>query len=270
MKKITALTALTSILLSSCGGPAAPTPAPAPSTPDTNATGTITFTLRPAAAAQGMQGQALPTPTNIRVLISHANGFKFLKDIPVTQTTTTVEAKVPVNTGYKLEAFSYVSKSNYFKSILKEGVVSGINVTAGQVTPVNLILEPITMSLSLPAEVVSGDPFTLNITRDNTVLGPFTSVRVAATPAASDEEVYTKSTHISAVGPTSAILNAPTVDVAGTMYVNSVTFVDARFVNSTENYVSFKYFTPSVDFGDAPKTAVLKLPEGGIGIGITY
>lgn len=264
--KRSALMALgTALLLASCNQ----APVPTEVTVDPTTSGVITFTLKPALPAQGLSGQALPTPTNVRVLVTNpATGFKVIKDVAVAATSTTVEARVPAREGYVVEAFSYLTKSQWDKRILKTGGVDNINVTTGQTSTVNVTLQPLQMTISLPTEVVAGNKFKATLTNKSSFLNLITYFRTSKDAFTRDDNFdistapYTSTSDVE--------MNAPDSDAEGKLYVQTRSFIHERFAMNGESIVMFNYYSPSVDLGDAPATTVLKLPEGGIGIGIGY
>ena len=158
------------LLLGSCSQ----SQAPAPVAVDPATSGVITFTLKPAPVAQGLNGQALPTPTNVRVLVSNpTTGFKVIKDVAIGTSSTTVEARVPAREGYVVEALSYLAKSQYESEYLKLSSVNNINVTVGQTSTVNLTLQPLQITLGLPAEVIAGDKFKVSLNNKSNFLVPY-------------------------------------------------------------------------------------------------
>ncbi|WP_158679831.1 hypothetical protein [Deinococcus sp. NW-56] len=264
MKRLTFAALGSALLLASCNQAQTQPPV----TVDPATSGVITFTLKPAAAPQGLSGQALPTPTNVRVLVSNpTTGFKVIKDVAVGTGSATVEARVPARDGYKVEAFSYLIKSQYDKRVLKDGLAGNITVAAGQTTQINMTLQPIVMSIKIPTTVTAGEKFTATYDQPRS-LHPQVYFRLSAKPFIKDEVV-----DMSLSGgsyKSSFEMNAPASETNATMYIQAMRWIDERFVQPGESYTNFLYYAPSVDNGDAPVTATLTVPEGGIGIGIGY
>ena len=264
MKRLSISALGAALLLASCNQ----TQLPQTTVVDPATSGVITFTLKPATPEKGLNGQALPTPSNVRVLITNADtGFKLIKDVAVGTGTSTVQARVPARGGYKLEAFSYLTKTTSDKRILKEGTTSNINVVQGQTTNVNLTLQALNMQLSVPASVVSGEQFKITLTNKPSSI--FSSVYFRLSKSA-----FTQDGDFSFSGPytntNEVTVNAPSSDSAGALYIQTRAFIAERFVESGENFISFNYYSPSVDFGETPKTTNLTLPAGDISVGITY
>jgi len=266
MKRISFLALGSALLLASCNQ----TSLPQTTVVDPTTSGLITFTLKPATPEKGLNGQALPTPTNVRVLVTNADtGFKLIKDVAVGAGASTVQARVPARGGYKLEAFSYLTKSVYDKRILKDGSIVNINVVQGQTTNVNLSLQALSMQLSAPASVVSGEQFKVAITnKPALIFNDIVYLRLSKTAFVQDSD-FNISTAPYTVG-NEITVNALSSDSSGTLYIQTRSFLAERFVESGESYVSFNYYSPSVDFGDALKTTDMVLPAGDISVGITY
>ncbi|MGM9320871.1 hypothetical protein [Deinococcus aquaticus] len=265
MKRFTLMALGSALLLGSCNQAQVPTEV----TVDPATSGVITFTLKPALPVQGLSGQALPTPSNVRVLVTNpATGFKVIKDVAVAATSTTVEARVPARDGYLVEAFSYLTKTQWDKRILKTGSVNNISVTTGQTSTVNVTLQPLQLTIGLPTEVVAGDKFKATLTNKSSFLDLITYFRISKNAFTRDDDFsistapYTSTSEVE--------MNAPASDAEGNLHVQTRSFIHERFAMNGESIVIFNYYSPSVDLGDAPASTVLKLPEGGIGIGIGY
>lgn len=264
MKRLSLSALGSALLLASCNQ----TQLPQTTVVDPATSGVITFTLKPATPEKGLNGQALPTPSNVRVLITNADtGFKLIKDVAVGTGTSTVQARVPARGGYKLEAFSYLTKTASDKRILKEGTTNNINVVQGQTTNVNLTLQALNMQLSAPANVVSGEQFKVNlINRPSSIQGEV-QLRLGKTPFSQDSS-FVGSAYI--ISGNEMTTNAPTSDTSGSLYLQTRSYIDARFLQEGDFVNIFVYYTPSVDFGETPKTTNLTLPAGDISVGITY
>jgi hypothetical protein len=267
MKRITLMVLTSALALASCNQTQTPV-AVVTDPANSGATGVITFTLKPAADTQSISGQALPTPTNVRVLFTNAaTGFKLVKDVTVGTGVSTVEARVPAREGYKVEAFSYLLKNQYDKRVLKDGLSDNVAVAAGTTTQISMTLQPIVMEINIPSAVVAGAKFTATYDQPR-ALHPQVYFAVSAKPFTQDSI-----TDLSLSGgsyKTSYEMNAPASDTTGNMYVQAFRWIDERFMQSGDNFVSFYFYSPSVEHGDAPLTAILNVPEGGIGVGISY
>ena len=265
MRKLSLLGLSPLFLLVGCNQPQMPQDA----TVDPATSGIITFTLKPAIPAQDLNGQALPTPTNVRVLISNAStGFKLIKDVAVGAGTSTIEARVPAKTGYKLEAFSYLTKTESDKRILKDGFVNNINVTQNETTTVGLSLQPLNMQLSIPSEIISGEQFKITLANRPTSISGEVQVRLSMTNFTQDYNFIGSA--LATAFRNEITTNAPSSETAGALYIQSRAYVDGRFLQAGDIVNTFAYYTPSVDFGESPITTALNLPAGSISIGITY
>ena len=122
--------------------------------------GYITFYLKKA----DFEAMSVGEPTNIRVRITHSNGFLIAKDIPVTSESEVVEIKVPAVDGYRIDAVSYEEKAvGKYNRLLKYDTAQNIVVRPGETTMVELVLKPFEIDLTLPEEVISGEKFQMTV-----------------------------------------------------------------------------------------------------------
>ena len=130
--------------------------------------GYITFYLKKA----DFEAMSVGEPTNIRVRITHSNGFLIAKDIPVTSESEVVEIKVPAVDGYRIDAVSYEEKAvGEYNRLLKYDTAQNIVVRPGETTMVELVLKPFEIDLTLPEEVISGEKFQIGLSNVPDVVG---------------------------------------------------------------------------------------------------
>lgn len=237
--------------------------------------GYITFYLKKA----DFEAMSVGEPTNIRVRITHSNGFLIAKDIPVTSESEVVEIKVPAVDGYRIDAVSYEEKAvGEYNRLLKYDTAQNIVVRPGETTMVELVLKPFEIDLTLPEEVISGEKFQLTVSNVPDVVGNSMRMRVmfrTAPFSASETETLSDSIWLSKGGDSfysgSGEFNAPASDVEGNMYVQSYIYLDSTFALGNEDlYINYVYWLPDISAGEPQISVPLKLPEGGIGVGIVY
>jgi len=232
-------------------------------------TGAITFSLKrnpTDLVAKTVGSSTLPTPTNIRVIVSNTDtGFKAIQDVAVSSITS-VTIPVPVGTGYTVDAISYVLGNG--KQILKYNNASGISVSTNVNTPVNIILQPISVSITPPNTVVAGNSFNLSFTKPSELFG-FNCLNWG------DSLITTASiqpTGANMVYGNQVSLNAPTETASGNLYFQMVFFINSNFLNSNElgDMYNWYFYYPNPTYGDTPVSMPYTLPGGGISLGITY
>ena len=235
--------------------------------------GYITFYLKKA----DFEAMSVGEPTNIRVRITHSNGFLIAKDIPVTSESEVVEIKVPAVDGYRIDAVSYEEKAvGEYNRLLKYDTAQNIVVRPGETTMVELVLKPFEIDLTLPEEVISGEKFQLTVSNVPDVVGNSMRVMFRTAPfSASETETFSDSIWLSKGGDSfysgSGEFNAPASDVEGNMYVQSYLYLDSTFTLGNEDYrVNYVYWLPDISAGEPQISVPLKLPEGGIGVEIVY
>lgn len=235
--------------------------------------GYITFYLKKA----DFEAMSVGEPTNIRVRITHSNGFLIAKDIPVTSESEVVEIKVPAVDGYRIDAVSYEEKAvGKYNRLLKYDTAQNIVVRPGETTMVELVLKPFEIDLTLPEEVISGEKFQLTVSNVPDVVGNSMRVMFRTAPfSASETDLFSDSIWLSKGGDSfysgSGEFNAPASDVEGNMYVQSYLYLDSTFALGNEDYyVNYVYWLPDISAGEPQISVPLKLPEGGIGVGIVY
>ncbi len=235
--------------------------------------GYITFYLTKA----DVEAMSMGEPTNIRVRITHSNGYLIAKDIPITSDSEVVEIKVPAVDGYRIDAVSYEEKAvGKYNRLLKYDTAQNIVVRPGETTMVELVLKPFECDLILPEEVMSGKKFQLGVSNVPDVVGNSMRVMFRTAPfSASETETFSDSIRLSKGGDSfysgSGEFNAPASDVEGNMYVQSYLYLDSTFALGNEDYyVNYVYWLPDISAGEPQISVPLKLPEGGIGVGIVY
>lgn len=223
-----------------------------------------------------------PEPTNVRVLVRRFenNDLKFnaMTDVEV-PTDTTVVISVPANDGYQIDAFSYKDSTVSLKPIFKVDQVSGISVTPDNVTNVSLVLESISPSFTIPDSVEQGDNFDITANMDGffNVSASYTSQYLVYLKADSSyqNEFTNENTDYSDVygsGSNNLEWNAVSISEFGgqNAYFQIIAKLAAdEFYRSDENKFSFVLNYPNPYITDTLKTFV-KIPEGGIGVDVTY
>lgn len=216
-------------------------------------------------ASNVIQALSLPEPTKVRVVIRHTEaGFKAIKDITV-PATEVINIPVPAREGYTVDGLSYeeTGYNNREKILLKHGQLTGVNVIADETTNISLTLEHLTTTITPPTEVTGGDQYTASITRDF----PFRSYAYLD----SYLEPYTDENVTTDNGSSSGFtLNAPSVDADGYLYFQTKLYIDDALLGSDESFPYWYYVYPNITQGEDQVSCPIYLPEGGIGIGITY
>lgn len=234
--------------------------------------GYITFYLKKA----DFEAMSVGEPTNIRVRITHSNGFLIAKDIPVTSESEVVEIKVPAVDGYRIDAVSYEEKAvGKYNRLLKYDTAQNIVVRPGETTMVELVLKPFEIDLTLPEEVISGEKFQIGLSNVPDVLFNLAHVVLKAEPFSTSITVGSGTSVVLSRGDLfhsgSAEFNAPESDVEGHMYLQAYIYLDSTFMTGADDYaVTYRYWLPDISAGEPQISVPLKLPEGGIGIGIVY
>jgi len=234
--------------------------------------GYIAFYLKKA----DFEAMSVGEPTNIRVRITHSNGFLIAKDIPVTSESEVVEIKVPAVDGYRIDAVSYEEKAvGEYNRLLKYDTAQNIVVRPGETTMVELVLKPFEIDLTLPEEVISGEKFQIGLSNVPDVLRNFARVVLKAEPFSTSITDHSGTSVKLSRGDLfhsgSAEFNAPESDVEGHMYLQAYIYLDSTFMTGADDYiVTYRYWLPDISAGEPQISVPLKLPEGGIGIGIVY
>ncbi len=261
------------LLLACSGGAGSKTSAEAPA-----AFGSIVLNLHSAEASiqEGGAGvlptSNLPPATNIRFIVSNAStGFNSIQDIAIAGTAT-VNIPVPAANGYVLAAISSVEGFNYVHYMLKFAEVTGINIIANTNTPVTMVLQPLSASITTPATVSEGDPFSISLTAPrpmqffgymNTSTTPFLGITVGY----NNPPTFSSGTlTLNALTPRDANGTA----IAGTMYFQAVYYINPAFTTGGNEWQQWAYVYPDPGRGDAPVTCHLTVPTGGLGVDVTY
>ena len=236
--------------------------------------GYITFYLKKA----DVEAMSVGEPTNIRVRITHSNGFLIAKDIPVTSESEVVEIKVPAVDGYRIDAVSYEKRAvgNHYHRLLKYDTAQNIVVRPGETTLIELVLKPFEIDLTLPEEVISGEKFQLTVSNVPDVLIPSAYIAFGVSPFSTNKDV-TSGDYIGLGRGTAPFYsaihksNAPATDVEGDMYIQLNIFLDATFlIDDNDSFTRYVYWHPDISAGEPQVSVPLRLPEGGIGVGIVY
>lgn len=235
--------------------------------------GYITFYLKKA----DVEAMSVGSPSNIRVRITHSNGFLIAKDIPVTSESEVVEIKVPAVDGYRIDAVSYEEKAvGEYNRLLKYDTAQNIVVRPGETTMVELVLKPFEIDLTLPEEVISGEKFQLTVSNVPDVLSPSAYIAFGVSPFSTNKDV-TSGDYIDLGRGTAPFYsaihksNAPATDVEGDMYIQLNIFLDATFlIDDNDWLIRYVYWHPDISAGEPQVSVPLRLPEGGIGVGIVY
>lgn len=234
--------------------------------------GYITFYLKKA----DVEAMSVGEPTNIRVRITHSNGYLIAKDIPITSDSEVVEIKVPAVDGYRIDAVSYEEKAvGRYNRLLKYDTAQNIVVRPGETTMVELVLKPFEIDLTLPEEVISGEKFQIGLSNVPDVLHNLARVVLKAEPFSTSITDGSGTSVVLSRGDLfhsgSAEFNAPESDVEGHMYLQAYICLDSTFMTGADDYfVTYMYWLPDISAGEPQISVPLKLPEGGIGIGIVY
>ena len=234
--------------------------------------GYITFYLKKA----DVEAMSVGEPTNIRVRITHSNGYLIAKDIPITSDSEVVEIKVPAVDGYRIDAVSYEEKAvGEYNRLLKYDTAQNIVVRPGETTMVELVLKPFEIDLTLPEEVISGEKFQIGLSNVPDVLHNLARVVLKAEPFSTSITDGSGTSVVLSRGDLfhsgSAEFNAPESDVEGHMYLQAYIHLDSTFMTGADDYtVTYRYWLPDISAGEPQISVPLKLPEGGIGIGIVY
>ncbi len=148
--------------------------------------------------------------------------------------------------------------------MLKHGQVSNVDVVAGETTNVSLDLTPISAEFSTPESVMSGDPFTVGLTRVFP-LRAFANFRASQTPII--DESYA-AFNVSSSG--NFTINAPSVETDDVVYLQVLMFIDPVLVGTDESFAAWTFYYPNITQGDAQYTVPIRPAEGGIGIVVNY
>lgn len=261
------------LMLAACGGGGGGSAANT-TNPQVGAQGSITISLTPAtkSSAKQLALSTLPVPTNIRFLVRNATtGFSVLQDVAVL-TTTTATIAVPVATGYTVEVISYVS-GYQFNSLLKYNIASGIDVSANANTSVNVVLQPITPTISIPSTVVVGGPLTVTTNFPSPLMASY-ALQVSTSPftgVAPDDNIPYTISDISSSNTHD--MNAPSEASAGNLYFRGIYQINYPFVSSSDTWANTNRWIliyPNAYNGDAPVSMPYTIPTGGISLGVTY
>lgn len=240
----------------------------------------ITIALTPAAhnAAKEVSLQTLPSPTNIRFLVSNSTtGFSAVQDVTVPMTTS-LTIPVPVAIGYTLEVLSYAkmtgtNSANGYNNLLKYNIVDDIAVAANANTSVNITLQPIAVSITPPSTVEAGGALHVSVDIPSP-LHQFNYLQVSTTP-------FTNTTFYAYFWPSPATpysgsgtynINAPTSTTAGDLYFQGVYFINPKFIASTDTTSVYQwlFIYPNANNGDSQMSTPLTIPTGGITLGVNY
>lgn len=247
------------------------------------AEGGVAFTFK---SGQQKISNEFPEPTNVRVFIRRFenNDLKFnaLADVEV-PTDTTIIISVPAHDNYQIDAFSYIDSTISLKPILKTDQVSGISVIADDVTQISLTLEPVTGNFSIPDTVERGDNFNITADFDGffTVSAKYNSQYLSYLNVDSlyqnnfnndNSDNYDGYSERSDPNAPDLEWNEVSISEYGDTYayfrISSKLSAD-EFYRSDENKLSFILNYPNPYITDTLKTFV-KIPEGGIGVDVTY
>jgi hypothetical protein len=223
--------------------------------------------------AQGLQAQDVyaDKTTNVRVRVSNsATGFNAVKDVAVSgSTTSTINVAVPAVDGYTVEAISYQKANSQF---LKYGQSTAVNVAAEATTTVNLTLQCPAIQIKLPASVVGGSLFQLDVSGVPASLAAIGFFYTQVT-----DHLLTNNMQIASSGAIygtngSFQLNAPTTSVDGTMYLYTVFVAEVtkNWSISGDSLTYLYYNSPNIEFNEVPVSSTLIAPRGNIGVGIGY
>lgn len=237
--------------------------------------GAITISLQqnPIGSSAKMVGlQTLPTPTNIRFLITNAaTGFLATQDVEVLNTTS-VTIPVPVASGYTVEAVSYLLGSR-FNNLLKYNMTNNIDVSPNANTSVNITLQPIVISsITTPSSIVAGDAFAVSFNIpslfESSIVQFSTSQFTALPLPIGTNWPYTGILKYSSDGYFN--FNAPTATVPGTLYFQCLATINSKFKTTTDGNGSWIFIYPNINNGDEQISIPLTIPNGGISLGVVY
>lgn len=242
--------------------------------------GGVAVTFR-SSSAKKLSG--LPEPTNVRLVVrrfdSNQLAFNTLSDVQV-PTDTTVIIRVPANTGYQLDAFSYIDSTRSLNPILKMGQVQGLTVRPGEVTEASLILKPPVPTFVIPDTVMHGESFDVSVAVDGFYIRPRVTGNFDVGAYLSVDSTYVNDFSRS-LSPDHAInygesttLSWSTVSVSGFFgrpaYLQIRAYLNAEeFYRSSESMYSFVWNYPNPFAPDTISTYVAA-PDGGIGVEVIY
>jgi len=223
--------------------------------------------------------EVLPEPTHVRIRISHSNGFNAIKDVPVAETHA-VEIPVPAVDGYRVDAFSYVegwlwqeSSKKHDNLLLKHDVALGVNVSPRSATMVQLKLKPIAPEVTLPSEAVANEPFLVSITNVPDIID-FAQIVLSIEPIRAN--IGNWEGHYLGFWPRNSLMlgnsvriNAPDTDEEGHMYFQAVLRLHSDYMFDDE-YSNFNFWINNISLGEPQISVPIRLPDGGIIIGIEY
>ena len=211
-----------------------------------------------------LSAAVLQEPEMIRLVVRQIDeGYKVITDIAV-PVTETVKISVPENTGYVMDAISYLDSPR--RLVLKHAQLDDISVVVGETTNVSLILEPISIDTSIPESVTAGEEYTVS----GTPSFPFNTV-VQVTPQKipfSDEPQFPVG-WVSFFGE-AITLNAPATESESTLYFQFKFYLDENFITDDESTINWSFFSPNITQGDDQISCPLLLPDGEIGVTIKY
>ena len=242
--------------------------------------GGVAVTFR-SSSAKKLSG--LPEPTNVRLVVrrfdSNQLAFNTLSDVQV-PTDTTVIIRVPANTGYQLDAFSYIDSTRSLNPILKMGQVQGLTVRPGEVTEASLILKPPVPTFVIPDSVMHGESFDVSVSVDGFYIRPRINLHsdVIAYLAVDSTYMNQFSRFSTSVGTSNlfestALIWSP-VSVSE-FYGRPAFFQLSASLSATEFYrpgeaqYSFVWSYPN-PFSEEVISTYVRAPDGGIGVEVIY
>lgn len=256
MLKYIILSVLT-ICLGGCGNGGGTTP-----TASTTGQGTVGISLVNSQDLNKMVASALPSPTQIKILVFNSN-YEISKDITLPAATATLP--VLAGNGYTVYAVSYYEAANGAFTALKNGRADNISVVAGQNTAVNLtLLQPALPIITLPASTTANTDYNLTVSGASSSLTDQFSVMQSLAPI---NEAYNLNNVNPGNNNQATTIKALNTAAAGSMYLQIV-FHD-RLLLDHGGY-GMVYCYPNPNFGDPQKTVPISPPSGGTAVNITY
>ena len=298
MKKMWLL--ITMLLLAACGGGGGASGGVTDVQPG-SPTGSVVVNIRDsvaqAVALVPKRAAVAPTALNCRLVITNpslrVNGLplKVIVDGAIPASRQLNGLTFPVANGYTFELVMYIpdtvkpANSVAVNRLLQYAKTTGINVTAGAAVTVNLLLQPIQATLSLPATVYSGAALgvTSNFPSQPTPLQSSYNLVQATYSSAVKHAVHASGTLL----PNHAADKAAIVLAPGTLYVQGEFFINTSLLDlsgtgtilnasntantiahAAESNTNWTFNYPNPDFGDNINLAEAVLTTVGVPVTI--
>ncbi len=276
MKKWWVVVAL--LLLSACGsnggGGAVSVPTSGGSTPPptdvySGPTASVTIVVNRSASTNGSGAVlAAPVPTMARLSITNPNcngvNYKLIVDLTIPGTAS---ISIPIATGFTFEMVTYTvatAQTGTFNNMEEYAVTPNVAIVAGNNT-ITLTLVPITVGLTVPASLNSGQTYSAVYSLLTPSTSPFQTgwrLRAQTTNITSVLHLtgsYSATNSINMVAPVNG--NQP-----ATVYFQSEFLIKPSLVKTGELSSNWSFVYPNPLWGDLPISAPMSVPSGTVTI----